>query len=64
MNDNNLQPERGTNNYDKLYKIRPMLHTLSDTYLETYKPGENQSIDEAMIKYEGRIGFRQYMPLK
>lgn len=64
LNDNSVQPNVGQTGFDKLYKIRPMLDTLSDTFGKYYKPSENQSIDESMVKFKGRIGFRQYMPLK
>ena len=34
------------------------------TFLEQYIPGKKVSIDEAMVKYKGRVFFRQYMPKK
>lgn len=64
LNDNILQPKKGTPDFDKLYKIRPLLDSLSVTFLNCYNPGPSQSIDESMIRFKGRIGFRQYMPMK
>ena len=29
-----------------------------------YNPHREQSIDEAMVKYKGRVKFLQYMPMK
>lgn len=64
LNDNASQPKRGTPEYDKLYKVRPLINVLSETFLSSYLPSKHQSIDESMIKFKGRSGFRQYMPLK
>lgn len=62
LNNNVLQPKKGEEGYDKLYKIRPLLNALSITFMNCYKLGKNQAIDESMVKFKGRIGFRQYMP--
>ena len=51
---------------DKLFKVRPLLdivHVLP-SFLQIYKPGRNLSPDETMVKFNGRIGFKQYMPRK
>ncbi|XP_023019185.2 piggyBac transposable element-derived protein 4 [Leptinotarsa decemlineata] len=64
LNDNTVQPKKGEAGFDKLYKLRPLIDILSKTYLESYKPNEHQSIDESMVKFKGRIGFRQCMPMK
>lgn len=62
--DNSLQPKKGEENYNKLYKLGPLLTTLSRTYKEFYKPGQFQAVDESMIKYKGRSCMKQYMPAK
>lgn len=41
-----------------------MLGALNETFEKCYKPNERHSIDESMVKFKGRIGLRQYMPLK
>lgn len=64
LNDNSLQPKPSEDNFDKLYKIRPLLDILSDTFISSYKPSKNQAIDESMIKFKGRSSLRQYMPMK
>ena len=51
-------------NFDKLFKIRPLLDTLSATFHEEYRLSKFVSIDEGMVKYKGRLGFKQYMPMK
>lgn len=62
--DNSNMPSRDSANYDKLFKIRPVLNKLSETYSSVYKPTQNQSIDESMIKFKGRSSLKQYMPKK
>ena len=46
--------------YDRLYKIRPII-TMTQQY---YNPGKNQTVDEAMIAYKGRLSYIQYLPAK
>ena len=55
---------RGHRDYDKLFKVRPLLDIISRTFRDEYKPSKFVSIDEAMVKYKGRLGFKQYMPMK
>lgn len=64
INDDNLEPRRHEQNYDKLYKVRPYLDHLSKTFLQCMNPNEFQSIDESMIKFKGRSTMKQYMPMK
>lgn len=64
LNDNSLQPQRTEKNFDKLYKVRPLIDYLSETFLKALKPGQKQSIDESIIKFKGRSSLKQYMPKK
>ena len=64
LNDNDNQPKKGEDNYDRLYKVRPLLNSLSDTFSHSYKPTCNQSVDESMIRFKGRSCLKQYMPQK
>lgn len=50
--------------YDKLFKVRPLLEALSVTFRSEYRPSKFVSVDEGMVKYKGSLGFKQYMPLK
>ena len=50
--------------YDKLFKVRPLLDRLANTFREEYRPSKFVSIDEGMVKYKGRLGFKQYMPVR
>ncbi|XP_035224253.1 piggyBac transposable element-derived protein 4-like [Stegodyphus dumicola] len=64
LNDNVLEPKRNDVNFDRLYKVRPLLDYLSKRFLDALHPSENQSIDESMIKFKGRSTIKQYMPKK
>jgi len=61
---NRVEPKKGEEGYDKLYKVRPLLNTLSENFQKCYKPSRKQSIDESMIKYKGRSSMKRYMPAK
>lgn len=48
---------------DILYKVRPAIN-IAEHYEKYFLPGRELSIDEAMIKFKGRLHFKQYMPAK
>ena len=48
-------------NYDKLFKVRPLLDAITKQFCEVYNPAQNLSIDEAMIAFKGRLSIKQYM---
>ena len=62
--DNNILSPRGSSHYDCLGKVRPLLDHLSSKFLALHNPGKNLSVDEAMIKFQGRSTLKQYMPMK
>nr|XP_022290105.1 piggyBac transposable element-derived protein 4-like [Crassostrea virginica] len=64
LNDNTTQGPRGTQGFDRLHKIRPVLDATRTTFKSEMNPPQQQSIDEGMIKYKGRFFARQYMPSK
>ena len=53
--------DKNSPNYDKLFKVRKLL---LPRFLEVYNPERNLSIDETLIKFKGRIYFRQFIPIK
>ncbi|KAG5883488.1 hypothetical protein JTB14_013132 [Gonioctena quinquepunctata] len=55
--------ENETNN-DRLYKIRPVLDMLNNSFQQTYTMRQEMVIDESMIPWRGRLKFRQYIPTK
>ncbi|CAC5408617.1 unnamed protein product [Mytilus coruscus] len=64
MKDTSNNPPRGQPGHDKLCHIRPVLDTLTTTCLDNYRPHKEQSIDEGMIAFKGRLSFKQYLPAK
>ena len=64
LNDETKEPNKGEANFDKLYKIRPFIEKISETYLHYYNPTREQSIDESMVKFKGRCTMKQYLPQK
>jgi len=50
--------------YDRLWKLRAIFDTLSDNYAKFYNPSENLAVDKVIVKYSGRVNFRQYIPKK
>ncbi|KAK0046220.1 PiggyBac transposable element-derived protein 3 [Biomphalaria pfeifferi] len=64
FNDNSkVITNRKDQNYDSLYKIRPILEKLLQQCL-LVAPKQRQSIDEQMIPFKGRNRLRQYLPNK
>lgn len=64
INDNEAMPQKGDPKFDKLYKVRPMISYLSNSFLSAYSPDRNLSVDESMVAFKGRTHLKQYMPLK
>ena len=64
VNDSSQNLPRDNPGRDKIYHVRPIHDTVLDRCLTTYSAHQNVSIDEAMIKFRGRLAFRQYMPAK
>jgi len=64
LNDRTKSVPKGQPGYDPLFKVRPLLDFFQENCSEYYKPGQNISIDEAMIKFNGRVGFKQYLKSK
>ena len=50
--------------YDKLFKVRKLLDLLLPRFVEVYSPQRNLSIDETLLKFKGKIYFRQFIPIK
>ena len=61
LNDNTHYAPRGNDAHDPLFKLRPLVDHLNETFSSLYTPGENISIDEALCPWRGRCAFRVYM---
>lgn len=64
LHDKTLQVPRDNPSYDKLFLVRPVLDHINRKCLENYDPPCNQTVDEAMVAFRGRLGFKQYLPGK
>ena len=62
--DNNTETDRNADSYDRLWKIWTIFDTLTDAYEKYYNPSEHLAIDEIIVKFKGRVVFRQYIPKK
>ena len=64
FNDVTNQVAKGVEGYNPLFKIQPLFDICHPLYEKVYQPKKCLSIDESMIKFKGRIFFRQYLPKK
>ena len=62
--DTTNNPQRRQPGHDKLAHIRPILENIRVKLKAEYRPHRETSVDEAMIAFTGRLGFKQYVPLK
>jgi len=54
----------GRNNEDPLHKIHPLKNQIISVSKKLYGPSKYLTIDEGMIKFNGRHKMKVYMPLK
>ena len=64
LNYNDLAIPSGEPRHDKLFKVRPLIKMLNHNFGRAYNLSREVSIDESMIAFKGRLGFKQYMPKK
>ena len=64
LNNGQEQPSTNSVNYDKLYKLRPVLDKIIKNFKQAYIPNQQLSVDESMIGFKGRLSWVQYMPKK
>ena len=46
------------------FKVRKLMKALIENFQALYTPGSHVVIDESMVPFRGRLGFRQYIPGK
>ena len=64
LNDNSRMPGHTDPDFDKLYKVHPLLKRIRLNSQASYQPHHQLAVDEAMILFKGRSVMKQYMPLK
>ena len=64
FSDNTTQLDRSDPEYDRLFKVRPVITAVNRGCQQNYNASKHQSIDEAMVGFKGRCSMKQYMPKK
>ncbi|UYV79753.1 hypothetical protein LAZ67_18000564, partial [Cordylochernes scorpioides] len=49
---------------DKLHKLKPVVDHMKSAYKNAFKPFQDVCIDESLVLFKGRFGFKQYIPSK
>ncbi|XP_042224023.1 piggyBac transposable element-derived protein 4-like [Homarus americanus] len=49
---------------DRLFKVRKLIDLVSNTYAAAYIPNKEICVDESMLKFKGRLFWKQYLPSK
>lgn len=62
--DNENEPDMTDENSDRLWKMRNLFEILNEKFSKFYNPSEHLAVDEVIVKYQGRVIFRQYIPKK
>ena len=58
---NQTQADRDDNNYDTLYKIRPFLDLINNSFKAAFTPYQSISVDESIIGFKAWLSWVQYM---
>ena len=51
-------------NSKKIEKIRPFIDLLETALSDRYYPTKDLSIDESLLKFKGKLAFKQFIPTK
>ena len=62
--DNDLAIPKGFPGHNPLFKVQPLIDHMKTKFSQWFYPGKCISIDEAMIAFNGRLSFKQYIPSK
>ena len=49
---------------DRLFKIQHVVETIISNFREMFTPYQNIATDKSLLKFHGRLGFKQYNPSK
>ena len=50
--------------FDRLWKMRNLFEILNATFSKFYNPSEYLAIDDVIVRFKGRVVFKQYIPRK
>ncbi|XP_071479178.1 piggyBac transposable element-derived protein 4-like [Diadema antillarum] len=64
FNNNDEAKERDDPNYDPLFKLRPFYNAVTKAFSTVFTPWRSIAIDEALIRFYGRLSFKTYNPRK
>lgn len=64
LNDNTQMPKKGSKEYDRCFKVRPLIKMMNENFRNEYTPSSRLAVDESMILFKGRSSMKQYMPMK
>ena len=64
VNNNTNQVLHENPAHEKLFKVQPGLDRIVECCKMEIRPAKNLSVDKAMVKFKGRLGMKQYMPMK
>ena len=62
VSDRTKEPGRNDDDYDPLYKVKPIITALSRHFMQYCGSGGNCVIDESMIKCKSRLPYIIYQP--
>ncbi|KAM7314927.1 piggyBac transposable element-derived protein 2-like [Ixodes scapularis] len=62
--DNECQPCKVEPNFDRAYKVRPVIDHCNEAFQGALSPTKRQSIDEHMVKFKGHNIIKQYIKNK
>ena len=62
--DNMNGPDMKDEISDRLWKIRNVFDILNDKSSKFYNPSEHLAVDKVIVKFKGKVIFRQYIPKK
>ena len=59
-----MDNNRTVDSRDRLWKIRDVFEILRTNFAKFYNPSEHLVVDEVIVKFKGRVIFKQYIPKK
>ena len=59
-NDAEKQPDSTSDDYDKIYKIRPLFNLVVKAFQSVYVLNHELSTNKSIIGYKGRLSWIQY----